>query len=83
MYGGTVWFNGIVKLPKVLQVQREPLLNIDKCYRTVASRSLCVLAGCTSIDLVFEMYIDIEDAIYVIRGMMIVLILIVEICIIT
>lgn len=52
-YGALIWFKDQFKLRnKLIQIQRSSLTNLTKCYRIVASDTLCVLAGCLSLGLV-------------------------------
>ncbi|GIY37474.1 RNA-directed DNA polymerase from mobile element jockey [Caerostris darwini] len=50
-YGQEIWFQDKSKQNiKILQLQRIGLLNITKCYKTVATDSLQVLAGTPPLD---------------------------------
>lgn len=49
------------KKKKVPQLQMAPHLSINKCYRTVATESLFVLAGCLSFDQDMECNLAAEN----------------------
>lgn len=56
LYASAVWFEVTVRIKnKLMQIQRKSLLGITKCYCTVATESLQILAGCVPIDLVASM----------------------------
>ncbi|GBM71867.1 hypothetical protein AVEN_229363-1 [Araneus ventricosus] len=65
LYGAPIWYSKNVKLRnKILQIQRIPLLNICKSYRTVSIDALHILCGCPPLDLVarnesilFDLYV--------------------------
>ncbi|GIX77413.1 retrovirus-related Pol polyprotein from type-1 retrotransposable element R1 4, partial [Caerostris darwini] len=51
-YGHEIWYRDKVKLnTKLGQLQRSGLLNITKCYKTVSTDALQVLAGVPPIDI--------------------------------
>ncbi|GBN01366.1 hypothetical protein AVEN_117283-1 [Araneus ventricosus] len=51
-YGSTVWYRNLVKInEKLIQIQRTPLTDITKTYRTVSNEALRVLAGCPPLDI--------------------------------
>ncbi|GIX70933.1 hypothetical protein CDAR_254161 [Caerostris darwini] len=51
-YGHEIWYQGRVKQDiKLNQLQRSGLLNITKCYKTVSTDALQVLAGVPPIDI--------------------------------
>ncbi|GIX95449.1 uncharacterized protein CDAR_376201 [Caerostris darwini] len=51
-YGHEVWYQDKVKLNlKVLQLQRIGLLNVTKCYSSVSTEALQVLAGIPPLDI--------------------------------
>ncbi|GIY64184.1 hypothetical protein CDAR_543631 [Caerostris darwini] len=51
-YGHEIWYQGKIKQNiKILKLQRSGLLNITKCYKTVSTDALQVLAGIPPLDL--------------------------------
>lgn len=59
LYGCNIWFRPTAKiLQKLPQLQRASLIQMTKCYRTVSSDALNVLAGCLPLDLSILKEID-------------------------
>lgn len=66
LYYCVVWYKGNVKTrSKLLQFQRMMIWAITKCYRTMASESLCVLAGCMPLNLVLDYELELYNEIKV------------------
>ncbi|GIX77396.1 putative 115 kDa protein in type-1 retrotransposable element R1DM [Caerostris darwini] len=52
LYGHEIWFNGKAKqVGKLNKLQRIGLLNVTKCYRTVSTDALQILAGIPPIEV--------------------------------
>lgn len=59
LYACPIWYKDGVKVTQeLLQIQRLTILVITKCYRIVATDSLCVMAGCFPLDLMAKLECD-------------------------
>lgn len=65
-YACNIGYNTKVKfLTKLQSIQRTSLITITKCYKTVATDTLCVLAGCLPFHLLIEKQIDYENKVII------------------
>lgn len=52
LYGAENWYRDTVRIKnKLAQIQRKALISVTKCYRTVSTVALQVLAGCEPLDI--------------------------------
>lgn len=53
LYACPIWYNHKIKF-NLPSLHRTALIALTKCYRTVSTDALCVLAGCLPIDILIE-----------------------------